>query len=87
MHAIPEIDRVQLRIRGYEPEDLETLWRLDQRCFEEGISYTKAELQRFTQLKTGFTLVVEREDSHEICGFIVAHRRRGGYGHILTIAV
>lgn len=87
MHAKSEIEGVQLRIRAYKPEDLEALWRLDQRCFEEGISYTKGELQQYVNLKTAFTLIAERDESDELCGFIIAHRRRGGYGHILTIDV
>lgn len=87
----PEIKDVQVRLRDYQPTDLESLWRLDQSCFEEGISYSKAELQQYVDLKNTFTLIAETAESdlreRSICGFIIAHRRRGGYGHILTIDV
>lgn len=87
------IDSVQLRLRDYHPQDFESLWQLDQLCFEEGISYSQPELRHFIALRTAFTVVAEaemqepRERSTSICGFIIAHRRRGGYGHILTIDV
>ena len=32
-------------IRDFEPEDFETLWRMDQECFPPGISYSKQELK------------------------------------------
>ena len=87
MHARPDIEGVHFRIRAYKPEDLEALWRLDQRCFEEGIAYSRTELQQFVHLKTAFTLVATPDASDEIYGFIIGHRRRGGFGHILTIDV
>ncbi len=84
-----EIDTVQVRLREYRPGDLETLWRLDQACFEEGISYSKSELLQYLQLKTAFTIIAEAGSASKpsIRGFIIAHRRRGGYGHVLTIDV
>ena len=83
-----EIENVQVRLRDYRPADFEALWRLDQACFEEGISYTKAELQQYVQLKNTFTVIAESIGEHSpVCGFIIAHRRRGGYGHVLTIDV
>lgn len=84
---------MQVRLRDFHPDDFEALWRLDQLCFEEGISYTKFELLHYIKLKTAFTLIAEAdmreaaERSTPICGFIIAHRRRGGFGHILTIDV
>ena len=77
---------MQIRLRTYRPEDFEALWRLDQACFEEGISYERVELRHYVQMRASFTLVAEAEDE-SILGFIIAHRRRGGYGHVLTIDV
>jgi [ribosomal protein S18]-alanine N-acetyltransferase len=84
-----EIEEVQVRLRDYRPADFEFLWKLDQLCFEEGISYTEAELRQYIDLKGAFTLVAETVDgtAASISGFIIAHRRRGGYGHVLTIDV
>lgn len=88
-----EICIVHVRLRDYQRQDFEMLWKLDQLCFEEGISYSKVELQHYIGLKTAFTVIAEAEMEEAgkresaICGFIIGHRRRGGYGHILTIDV
>src|SRR4051812_40623226 len=88
-----DISYVQIQLRPYRAGDIEALWQLDQVCFEDGISYSREELQHYIQLKTAFTLVAEAdlpgptERETPTCGFIIAHRRRGGYGHILTIDV
>jgi ribosomal-protein-alanine N-acetyltransferase len=71
-------------IRDYEPEDFESLWRMDQECFPPGISYSKQELRAFVRGRGSFTLVAIN-DQEEIQGFIVAHFR--GSGHIITIDV
>src|SRR5581483_6496769 len=88
-----DIGSVHVSLRDYRRSDFEALWKLDQVCFEEGISYSKVELAHYIDLKNAFTVIAEAElhegDTHDtaLCGFIVAHRRRGGYGHILTIDV
>ncbi|HEY3930012.1 MAG TPA: N-acetyltransferase [Candidatus Koribacter sp.] len=88
-----DIDTVQVSLRDYTRSDFDALWKLDQVCFEEGISYSKMELAHYIELKHAFTVIAEAElhegPTHQtaLCGFIVAHRRRGGYGHILTIDV
>jgi ribosomal-protein-alanine N-acetyltransferase len=71
-------------IRDYEPEDFESLWRMDQKCFPPGISYSQRELRDFVRGRGSFTLVAIN-DKEEIQGFIVAHCR--GSGHIITIDV
>lgn len=89
----PDIEKVQVRLRDYRAEDFEALWRLDQVCFEDGISYSQRELAHYIELKSAFTVIAEAdmqeaaERATSICGFIIAHRRHGGYGHILTIDV
>ena len=50
---------VALLIRDFKPEDFETLWRLDQACFEPGISYSRQELRIYIRRRGGFTLVAE----------------------------
>lgn len=71
------------KIRDFDPEDFETLWRLDQACFPPGISYSRRELSTYMRRKGSFTLVAE--NTKEIAGFIVAHG--GAAGHIITIDV
>lgn len=85
MATRPDIQEVHVRLRDYRPDDLEALWQLDQVCFEEGISYSREELLHYIRLRTTFTLIAETDEG--ISGFIIAHRRRGGFGHILTIDV
>jgi len=72
-------------IRDYRPTDFETLWKIDQACFTQGISYTRRELAFYIARKRGFTLVAERDG--RIVGFVVVDRERGGQGHVITIDV
>jgi len=76
---------VQPTIREYRPSDFETVWKIDQVCFAQGISYTRRELAFYIARKRGFTLVAERDG--EILGFVVVDRDRQGQGHVITIDV
>ena len=94
-------DSLQWRvlIREFRRSDFDRLWRIDQECFEPGISYTKVELAHYMALRGAFTLVAEKElaggerprsskpFTREILGFVVAQRDRRGRGHIVTIDV
>ena len=88
-----DIDDVQVRLRDYQTQDFEALWKLDQICFEDGVSYSKLELAHYMKLKSAFTIVAEAEMQEgeqqqvALCAFLIAHRRRGGFGHIITIDV
>jgi ribosomal protein S18 acetylase RimI-like enzyme len=72
-------------IRDFKPEDFETLWRLDQECFAQGIAYSKQELRAYIRHRGAFTLVAVDPDQGKTQGFIVAHA--GPTGHIVTIDV
>ena len=48
-------------LRDYQSKDLEKLYRLDQECFEAGISYSRAELSSFIHRRGSFCLVAELE--------------------------
>jgi ribosomal protein S18 acetylase RimI-like enzyme len=76
---------VALVIRDYQPEDFDTLWRMDQECFPADIAYSKRELASYIRHPRSFTLVVADENRASIQGFIVAHA--AGIGHIITIDV
>jgi [ribosomal protein S18]-alanine N-acetyltransferase len=89
---------VEPRIRNFQSEDFEALWRIDQLCFAPGISYSRPELAAYIRMPGSFTLVAERvlgpADKREISpangaisGFVVAHANRQGAGHIITIDV
>jgi ribosomal protein S18 acetylase RimI-like enzyme len=47
------------QLRDYQNKDIEKLHRLDQECFEAGISYTRAELTSFIEKKGSFCVVAE----------------------------
>ena len=72
-------------IREFRRSDFETLWKLDQTCFTQGIAYSREELAFFITRKSAFTLVAER--GGEIVGFLVAEIDRRGVGHVTTIDV
>ena len=71
-------------IRDSQPEDFETLWRIDQDCFPPGISYSRTELKAYMRLRRSFTLV-GTDASGTVTGFLVA--LQGTIGHIITIDV
>ncbi len=72
-------------MRDYRPGDFGSLWKLDQLCFREGISYSKAELRHYIDRPATFTIVAEQGET--IVGFLVADRSRQRYGHIITIDI
>ena len=86
---------VNFALREFRGEDFDSLWRIDQECFAPGIAYSKLELAAYIRLRGAFTMVAEAlaaghkvaESIPAILGFIVAHARRRGVGHILTIDV
>ena len=80
----PYNDAVPVAIRDFQPDDLETLWRIDQDCFPPEISYSRLELKAYIRHRGSFTLV-GTDDTGEITGFLVAHG--GSTGHIITIDV
>jgi [ribosomal protein S18]-alanine N-acetyltransferase len=75
---------VSFRIRDFQPDDFETLWRIDHECFPPGISYSRQELKFYMRRRGSFTLVAANS-SRAIAGFIVAYG--GDAGHIITIDV
>lgn len=83
------------RIRPYQKTDFDTLWRIDQICFDPQLAYSRPELAVYIRRPGAFTLVAESasgetgqqsQGPEEITGFIVAEARRRT-GHIITIDV
>ena len=74
-----------LRIRPYRPSDFEKLWRLDQKCFDPGIAYSKDELSGFIHQNNSFTLIAEQDK--ELAGFVVGERDDRTLGRVITIDV
>jgi [ribosomal protein S18]-alanine N-acetyltransferase len=75
---------VPFSIRPFEKGDFDTLWRIDQACFDPQLAYSRPELAFYMKRPGSYTLVAESEG--EILGFIVAESRRKT-GHVITIDV
>jgi ribosomal protein S18 acetylase RimI-like enzyme len=50
-------------IRPFQKADFETLWRIDQSCFEPALAYSRPELAFYMRRPGSFTLVAERNGS------------------------
>jgi ribosomal-protein-alanine N-acetyltransferase len=84
------------RVRAYQKTDFESLWQIDQSCFEPKLAYSRFELAVYMRRPGSFTLVAETgaprnepgngSRAKQILGFIVAEYRRKT-GHIITIDV
>jgi ribosomal-protein-alanine N-acetyltransferase len=74
-----------LNLRSARAQDFDELWRIDQECFEPGISYSRAELAHYLRRRGAFALVAER--GQRIAGFVVAECVRYSLGHVITIDV
>jgi ribosomal-protein-alanine N-acetyltransferase len=74
-----------MRLRSYHPDDLLTLYNIDQACFVPGISYTQEELKAFIGHRRSQTWLAE--EAGEITGFLIALREPRSTLHITTIDV
>src|SRR5216683_8433975 len=72
---------VSFRIRQFENADFDTLWRIDQDCFDPQLAYSRPEMAFYMHRPGSFTLVAESESGKVpgesslatgILGFIVA---------------
>jgi len=81
---------VLFRIRQFEKADFDTLWRIDQACFDPQLAYSRPEMAFYMRRPGSFTLVAEADGGevpgNRILGFIVAETRRKS-GRIITIDV
>ena len=91
---------MEFTLRDFRHEEFETLWRIDQQCFEPGISYSRLELATYLQRPEAFVLVADSsggdtisesssnvQPSRTAVGFIVAEAGSRSRGHIITIDV
>lgn len=98
MHKSRYNGGVSFRIRQVQMADFDTLWRIDQACFDPQLAYSRPELVFYMHRPGAFTLVAEEDGGKAagngghakaapgILGFIVAETRRKT-GHIITIDV
>jgi ribosomal protein S18 acetylase RimI-like enzyme len=75
---------MKITLRAYAPADFETLYEIDQACYEPAIAYSRRELRNYLRFPGADCLVAEADGN--IVGFVVtAHGKSWGY--IVTIDV
>lgn len=86
---------MSFRIRAFQKTDFETLWQIDQVCFDPQLAYSRPELAIYMRRPGSFTLVAESVPGEEptpkpsaagILGFVVAEVRRRT-AHVITIDI
>lgn len=84
---------MRFTVRDYRSADFDTLWAIDQSCFDPEIAYGQDELRFYLRRPGSFTLVAELTDQISdgtglaILAFLVGESSRRGMGHIITIDV
>ena len=75
---------MKLTLRTYTPEDFETLYEIDQACYEPAIAYSKREFRNYLRFP-GAECVIAEENGKAIGFCLTAHQQARGY--IITIDV
>ena len=73
-------------IRDYREQDFQTLWEIDQSCFQHEIAYSQPELRAYLRSPRAFALIAT-QDGDLIAGFIIAVVRGRNVGHVITLDV
>jgi ribosomal-protein-alanine N-acetyltransferase len=76
---------VKFTLRTYAPEDFESLYEIDQQCFEDEIAYTRRDMRAYLNYP-GAECVVAETTRGKIGGFCIA-ARRGHLGYVITMDV
>src|ERR1700722_6627957 len=78
------MSKLKFRLRNNAPGDFETLYEIDQACYEPAIAYSRHELRYYLRFPGAECVVAEADG--KIAGFIVtAHQ--SGEGYMVTIDV
>ncbi len=75
---------MNITLRTFKPEDFDTLYEIDQACYEPEVAYSKRELRAYLRFTGSDCLVAEAEG--QIAGFCISARRNES-GYIVTIDV
>jgi ribosomal protein S18 acetylase RimI-like enzyme len=85
---------VNITLRSFKLEDFDTLYEIDQACYEPEVAYSKRELRAYLRFNGSDCLVAEAQAESEspnaaekqIAGFCISARRDES-GYIVTIDV
>ena len=75
---------MNITLRIFKAEDFETLYEIDQACYEPEVAYSKRELRAYLRFSGSDCLVAEAEK--QIAGFCISARREES-GYIVSIDV
>src|SRR5262249_25966940 len=73
------------RLRTILPGDFESLYQLDQVCFEPGVAYSRDELRRFLSMAS--VEGVAAESDGRVVGFAIGYLARAKIAHVVTLDV
>jgi ribosomal-protein-alanine N-acetyltransferase len=82
----------EMMIRDYFSDDFDSIWQLDQVCFEPGIAYDKRILRYFLRQPGTFTLIAENTQG-ELLGFMLVqfileeNKKSEAVAYIITIDI
>jgi ribosomal protein S18 acetylase RimI-like enzyme len=75
---------MKIALRAYVPSDFDTLYDIDQACYEPAIAYSRRELRNYLRFPGSDCIVAEANGT--LIGFILtAHQ--GSWGYVITIDV
>lgn len=77
---------MNITLRNFKPEDFDTLYEIDQACYEPEVAYSQRELRAYLRFNGSDCLVAEDEAARQIAGFCIS-ARRDERGYIVTIDV
>jgi ribosomal-protein-alanine acetyltransferase len=75
---------LKFELRTYKPDDFETLYEIDQACYEPEIAYSRRELRNYLRFPGADCVVAQ--NGKKMAGFIITANARG-WGYIVTIDV
>jgi [ribosomal protein S18]-alanine N-acetyltransferase len=76
-------------LRGYQAEDLEAMFRLDEACFAEEFRFDRESMRKFAEEGEGVVRIAENS-AGKIVGFVIAHVEQvasGRRGYVVTLDV
>jgi [ribosomal protein S18]-alanine N-acetyltransferase len=73
-----------IALRAYAPSDFDTLYAIDQACYESAIAYSRRELRNYLRFP-GSDCIVAETDGQAIGFILTTHQQDWGY--IITIDV
>ena len=79
-----------MRLREYRESDLETIFALDEVCFEPRFRFSARAMKQFAEARNALTTVAEDDATGEVAGFCIAHVERARNGltaYVVTLDV